>query len=299
MSSFKGILPALVTPFDDDGVFAPNSFERLLSRAYAAGAHGVYVNGSTGEGTLQPIAQRKLVAEAAVRNSPPGKQVIVHVGAASTADAIDLARHAARIGAHAVSSLPPVGNYSFEEVRQYYRALAAGSDVPLLLYFFPAVSAAIANADQLLELCELPNVVGLKFTAHDLFALSTVKAAGATIFNGYDEVLVAGLLMGADGGIGTIYNLVPEMFVELYDLATQGRWSEARAAQERVNELIRVVVRHPVFPATKLILSWAGIDCGRCLPPRLSLTAQQEARLRDDLAASSFAGELLKHADYK
>lgn len=95
--------------------------ERLLARLYAANVHGVYLCGSTGEGMLQRLAQRKLITEIAVKNSPPDKQVIVHVGAATTAEAIELARHAARTGAHAISSLPPlIGGYSFAEIKTFY-----------------------------------------------------------------------------------------------------------------------------------------------------------------------------------
>lgn len=293
MTVFRGILPALVTPFDPDGRFDARGFEQLLERVYAAKVHGVYVNGSTGEGLLQSAAQREQVAEAAISNSPAGKQVIIHVGAASTAAAIKLARHAARAGAHAVSSLPPIGNYSFGEVRAYYESLAAAADLPLLIYYFPKISTVISTISQLIELSQLPNVIGLKFTDYDLFTLSSVKESGAVVFNGYDEVLVAGLLMGADGGIGTIYNIVPELFMRLYESAQQGRWDDARQVQAQINELIRIIVRYPVFPATKAILSWVGVDCGRCLPPRRSLTTTEEAQLHSELARSSLADILL------
>lgn len=289
MTPIQGILPALVTPFDESGCFAEREFERLLERVYASGIDGVYVCGSTGEGLLQPLDQRKRVAEVAVRNSPKDRMVIVHTGAYRTADAIELTRHAARAGATAVSSLPPMGAYSFEEVRAYYRALSGVSDVPFLVYYFPAVSPVIAGAAQIIELCSLPNVIGLKFTDHDFYKLSLIRNAGAAVFNGYDEVLVAGLLMGACGGIGTFYNLVPELFVEVYRLALAGRWTEARAVQSRINELIELTIRYPCFPAVKTILRWTGIDCGRCLEPRRPLTAGEERGLREALLASSFA----------
>ena len=115
MHYFHGIFPAVVTPFDAEGNFSPDAFERLLARIYKAGVHGVYICGQTGEGLLIPSAQRKAAVECAVRCSPVDKQVIVHVGAARTSDAIDLARHAEKIGAHAISSLPPAGNDSFAE----------------------------------------------------------------------------------------------------------------------------------------------------------------------------------------
>ncbi len=290
MNHFYGILPAVVTPFDADGNFAATAFERLLARIYGAGVHGIYVCGQTGEGLLQPLAQRKAVAECAVRCSPADKQVIVHVGALRTSDAVELARHAARIGAHAISSLPPAGSYSFTELKSYYSELASASDLPLLVYYFPEISTALQTAEQILELCDIPRVIGLKFTDFDLYRLSTVKEHGATIFNGRDEVLAAGLLMGADGGIGTFYNLVPELFLQVFANAETGNWSGARSAQMRVNELIRLVLRFPVLGAVKTMLKWSGIDCGQPLSPRRCLTTTETAELRNLLAASSFAG---------
>jgi N-acetylneuraminate lyase len=292
MTTFRGILPAAVTPFDAAGKFNPGAFEQLLARFYAAGAHGVYVCGSTGEGMLQSVAQRQAVTEAAVQHSPAGKQVLVHVGAYTTADAVALAQHSARAGAHAVSALPPTGSYSFAEIKAYYHAIATASDLPLLIYFMPALYPGISTAAQIHELCELPNVIGLKFTDFDLYKLSLIKQRGVTLFSGYDEVLVAGLLMGADGGIGSFYNVVPELFVELYTHAQAGEWAQARAVQDRINELITIGLRYPVVPAVKAILRRQGIDCGECLEPRRKLTAAEEADLDAQLGQSSFGGLL-------
>jgi len=287
-AQFKGVLPAVVTPFDSEGAFVPSAMEALLARLYAKGAHGIYVLGQTGEGLNTPTAVRKQAAEFAMKNSPADKTVIVHVGSSKTAEAVELARHASRIGAHAVSSLPPAGGLSFAEIRAYYETLAEVSEVPLLVYFFPEVSAAIATAEQIFDLCSIPNVAGLKFTDFDLFKLSRISLAGHTIFNGRDEVFAAGVLMGACGGIGTFYNLIPELFVEVYDLAAQSRWQEARKVQDRINVLIALTIRYPVFPAVKKMLQWSGIDCGDCLAPRRSLTAAEQTQLRADLEAASF-----------
>lgn len=289
MIPLQGIFPALVTPFDEHGALAVRSLERLLERVYATGIGGVYVCGSTGEGLLQPLEQRKRVAEIAVRNSPPGKRVIVHIGAYRTDDAGELARHAAACGASAVSSLPPLGAYSFDEILSYYRTLSTATDLPFLVYYFPAVAPAIHSVSQIIELCRLPNVIGLKFTAHDLYSLSLIRNAGASVLSGYDEVLVAGLLMGACGGIGTFYNLAPELFVQLYARAKQGEWAAAREVQARINELIELTLRYPCFPAVKAILRWSGIDCGHCLAPRRSLTGDEERELKRALHASPFA----------
>ncbi len=192
MNLLQGILPAVVTPLDEDGQFAPHAFERLLERLYATGIDGLYVCGQTGEGLMLSADQRKQVAEAAVRLSPKDKTVILHIGAGTTAEAVELARHGAAIGAHAVSSLPPGGNYSFDEIRGYYTTLAAASGLPLLVYYYPAISSAVRTTDQILELCAIPNVVGLKFTDTDLFKLWVLRRSGAVVFNGCDEMLRRG-----------------------------------------------------------------------------------------------------------
>jgi N-acetylneuraminate lyase len=218
-NGFRGILPAIITPMDDDGHFVASSFESLIARMYAAGVDGLYVCGQAGEGYLQPVEQRKRVLEVAVRCSPPGKLVIAQIGASTTADALELARHAASAGAHAVSSLPPMGQNSFPEIRRYYAVLAAQSGVPLLVYHYPDMCPEV-TADRAMDLCSIPNVAGLKFTDYDLFRLSIANHRGITVFNGRDEVLAAGLLMGARGGIGAFYNLFPATFVRIHRYAS-------------------------------------------------------------------------------
>jgi N-acetylneuraminate lyase len=289
MKLIQGILPAAVTPLDEDGRFAPTVFERLLERLHGAGVHGVYVCGTTGEGMLQPPGQRQSIVETAVASTPRGRHVVVHVGAASLEEALALSSHAAKAGAHAISSLPPLsGQFGFPEVLRYYEALARASDLPLVVYYFPDLSPSISSTEQLETLCGLPNVLGVKFTDFDLYRMSLLTRPERCIFNGRDEVLAAGLLMGADGGIGTFYNLVPELFVGIYTAAQAGRWEEARLAQRRVNELIRITLGYPLFPAVKQILAWSGLDCGTCLPPRAPLTLEQQRSLQKSLVEAGF-----------
>ncbi|MPY87708.1 MAG: hypothetical protein GEU99_07290 [Luteitalea sp.] len=284
-----GVLPAVVTPFDENGRFAPHPFERLLERLYGAGVHGVYLCGTTGEGLLQPPDERKRVTDVAVACTPPDRDVVVHVGAASMGEALELAAHASRAGARAISSLPPLaGGFHFTDVREYYRRLAAASTIPLIVYYFPASYPTITSVEQLEELCALPNVVGVKFTDFDLYTMARITQPDRCIFNGRDEVFAAGLLMGADGGIGSFYNLVPELFVRIHTLAREDRWPEARAVQREVNELITLTQPFPLFPAIKQVLTWLGIDCGPCLPPRRRLSDAERTTLRAALVDKGF-----------
>lgn len=95
--------------------------------------------------------------------------------------------------------------------------------------------------------------------------------------------------MGARGGIGSFYNLVPELFVKIYDDGQAGNWTSAPATQDRVNDLIRAVLSFPVMAAIKKLLTWSGIDCGYPVLPRRAMTAEEEAGLRKAVEKAGFA----------
>ena len=283
----EGILPALMTPIAASGAVDTNAIEHLIARLYEAGVDGLYVCGQTGEGLQQTVAMRKLTLEAAIACSPKDKHLVAHIGAACVTDAIELARHAAAKGARAVSSLPPGGGLSFAEIRLYYTALAEASDVPLVLYFFPEVAPGL-RAEQVVELCSVRNVAGVKFTSYELNRIAEMNCAGAYVLNGRDEVLAAGLLMGACGGIGSFYNLTPELFVGIRQAAGRGDWQEARTLQDRANQLIAIVLHYPMIGAIKKLLEWSGVPCGAVLPPRRGLYAEEEVELRALVTAAGF-----------
>jgi N-acetylneuraminate lyase len=266
-----GIYPAIVTPFHDSGTFHAAVFEKHIRRLYEAGVDGLYVLGQTGEGAQQSLKQRKLVLEAALRSSPPGKQVIAHVGAASTMDAIRLTRHAEISGAHAISSLPPIGAYSYAEIRAYYETLAASTKLPVLLYHHPDTCPEI-TPERALDLCSIPNVLGFKFTDFNLFLLTLIRARGKVVLNGRDEQLAGGLLFGANGGIGTFYNIFPRLFVEIFRFACEGRWREAADLQILVNPVLKKIFDTGLLPATRAALKHQGFACGEALLPRAPIS---------------------------
>jgi N-acetylneuraminate lyase len=283
----EGIIPAVITPFTASGDVDCAALERLIARLYDAGVDGLYVCGQTGEGLAQSVPMRKKALETALQCSPVDRSVIAHVGAVRMEEALELARHASSKGVRAISSLPPAGAFSNEEIRAYYRALAEISDVPLVLYYFPEIAPGLSSA-QVVELCSIPNVAGVKFTSFELHRIPEMNRSGAFVLNGRDEVLAAGLLMGACGGIGSFYNLTPELFVGTWRAARRGAWTEARALQDRVNELIRIVLGYPMIPAIKKLLEWSGVPCGPALGPRRSLTAAEETALRKELEQVGF-----------
>lgn len=288
-TNLKGIYPAVVTPLTVDGEFMPEAFAALCERLYQSEIDGLYVCGQTGEGLAMSPDQRKATLEGAISATPSGKQIIAHVGAANTGTALELAKHAEKAGAHALSSLPPTGAYSMDEVYGYYKDLASATDLPFLVYFFPNHALNPKTLQDLLKLCEIPNVVGMKFTSTDLYTLGELKKTGVTVFNGFDEMLVAGLLMGADGGIGSFYNVAPQWFVDLYRSARSGDWLAARNMQSKINQLITLGLRHHAHVAVKEMLRWQGLDCGVCLSPRKRLSDAEVEQLHRDMDVPEFA----------
>lgn len=284
MSSLQGIMPAILTPLNADETLNTKAFEALIEHLYGEGVDGLYVCGNTGEGLSLSTEVRELATEVAVRNSPKGKQVIVHTGSTQTVEALRLTKHASRTGVAAVSSLPPGTAFSFGEIKTYYETLAAASEAPFLIYYFPSLAPPL-SIEQMEVLCDLPNVAGLKFTSFDFYTMRQLLLRGSVVFNGPDEMLVAGLLLGVHGGIGSTYNVMPKQFLELYQHARAGRWAEAVAVQDRINKMIRLLLSMPILPALKQIMTWRGIPCGQAVGPRRGLTAEETERLRQELAA--------------
>lgn len=259
--SFVGLHAALLTPLREDRSLNISMAQRLMLHLVGQGLDGVYVAGTTGEGTRLSLETRRALVEGLMAALPLGKRLIVHVGTPAVRDAIQLAEHAAAAGAHAVSSLPPTGNA--EAVHRYYQELAAHSPLPVILYHFPKIAPhAFQKPAELFEVCDLPNVLGVKFTDFNLHLMQQLVKRGKLVFNGYDEVLAAGLLMGAQGGIGTTYNLLAAPYIAIARAAKSGDWERARTLQSGINDVLEILFRYPFFPAVRAAVSHLGFDCG-------------------------------------
>jgi N-acetylneuraminate lyase len=290
--TLSGILPATLTPVDPSGRFVESIFARLLERLYAAGSDGIYVNGYSGEGLQQTLDQRMAVAEAAVRHSPPGRTVVVHVGSARVDDAFELARHARAAGAHALASVPPFGADVFEDEIGYFSRLVAVTDLPVLLYYLPGVCGE-RTLDQIRAICRLDGIVGLKYSSTNVYAISELAREGHIVFNGCDELLTAAWMMGAAGGVGGFFNLVPGTFVEIGRAAGAGEWTRAQSVQRDLNALISAVLGFPLLASLKQLMAWGGLDCGPPLAPKRPLGEQEAAALREAVTATALGAALV------
>lgn len=275
-----GIFSALITPFKADGSLDLGMLGPLAEFELAQGLHGFYVGGSTGEAFLQTAGERKAVLAAFAKAVNGRARLIAHVGAIATDEAIDIGRAAADAGYDAVSAIAPFYyDFSAAEVLAHYRALAEATPLPLVVYNFPAKSARPLGTAELLTLLQHPKIIGVKHTSQNLYQLERLKSAApkAVIYNGYDEMFVGGMAMGADGAIGTTFNVMGRLFVRIFDALKAGDMTRALALQSRANAVIDVLVDVGVFPGTKAMLKLLGLDCGPCRRPFAPLTAAQQA----------------------
>lgn len=293
------ILPALVTPLLPDGQLDVHSSERLITHLYDKGVGGLYLTGSTGEGIYLRREVREKLVEIAVRLSKGRGKVIVHVGAIQPGLAVDLADHAAKVGADAVSSIPPfAGGYSWAEVKAFYTDLAAKSRLPVIAYYIPGLTGQARTIDELASLLTVPNIGGYKFTEFNLYTMQRLLTRfkpDQIMYNGPDEMLALGLQFGAHGGIGTTYNVMPELIVKVEKLCREGKFAEAVAAQKQANDIIEPLIAAHGVASTKQILVWQGLlDHANCVYPRAGLTEQQQADLRKRLASTAIGDTLVK-----
>lgn len=288
----EGIYPALLTPFAADGAVDLAAYTRLIESVLAAGVDGVYVGGNIGEWFLLSLEERRSLARAAAAVCNGRARVVVHAGCSRTADAVSLARAAEADGADAVSSLSPyINRWTEREVLRYLETVATASSLPFLLYYFPALASTGSGLGFLNAVRRLPHVVGAKFTdmgLADLVALAEAAGEGFSVLNGHDPMLVPALNLGAAGGIGAFYNLMPERFVAAYRACRNGELAKANAMQLEINRIIRAVRAFRLVPALKFACSLRGIELGPAREPTLDLDAAERTALAAALRQTTF-----------
>jgi N-acetylneuraminate lyase len=288
---FGGVWPAMLTPIAPDGRPDLAACERLADLFARQGLGGIYLAGSTGQWPLLTVAERKVIANHVVRAAAGRIPVMVHVGAATTADAVELAGHAAQVGAAAVSAVGPTYyGHPPDSVFEFYRRVGSATGLPLFAYHLSGVSKMGLGPRQFAaRLLDVPNVAGMKYTDLDLYTLGLIHAAAGDrlqLFSGADEVLCHAVLSGAIGAIGTFYNVwgpacaagraaavagdvtTARAFTRRFQTAiadvldSGGTWSFLRAAVRLKYEIDIGMPRPPLGAADR---PWADADVRRVL----------------------------------
>ena len=155
----------------------------------------------------------------------------------------------------------------------------------MLVYHIPAFSGVGMGMDEISSFLEDDRFAGIKYTSNDFFTMERCKALypDKLIMNGYDEMLLSGLAMGADGGIGSTYNFMADKFVLIRKLFSEGKLEQARAVQNEANRIIAVLCKIGVMQAEKEVMNQLGFDFGDCLPPFSKVSEAQKALIAKEI----------------
>lgn len=289
----QGIWPALCTPFDEGRELSPGRVAPLVRYLLDAGSDGFFITGGTGEGRQMSVAERQRMCETVTRDVSGQVPVVFHVGGTTTEDAVALASKAGGLGADAVASVAPADQPNdLEAAVLHYAAIGGASQVPFYVYWLARDVAGQVSPGQFLEAMDaVPNFAGIKFTDPNFFVFQQlVDLSGGRLnaITGPDEMCVAGFVMGSDGAIGSTYNIMPRMFLRMYDAFRNGRIQEAMALQVQANRVIALLISVGVLAAIKKMLEWRGVPVGPPRPPTARLSVEGEERLRTGLEALDF-----------
>lgn len=268
--NIKGIIPALVTPFDSNEKIDYGALSELVNRLIDQGVGGFYACGSTAECFLMTDDERKKTMETIINTTAGRVPVIAHIGNIGVGKTAELAKHAEAAGATAVSSVPPFYyKFSFNEIATYYEGIAKAVDLPLIVYSIPAFSGVEITADNLKTIIDASGAQGLKYTSYNLFELEKIhrRFPELKLYNGHDEVMLNALPIGIDGAIGSTFNVMAPKFIALKETYEKGDMVTATAMQGEINDIIEVMIKAGVNPSIKYWLNKAGISCGDCRKP--------------------------------
>jgi dihydrodipicolinate synthase/N-acetylneuraminate lyase len=269
-----GVSPAMATPINrETGQIAFDKIPDLVDFLITRRVRGLFVGGTTGEGILLEVEQRKKLHEAALLAVGKRVPVLVHAGSLSTETAVDLARHAMEIGADAIAAVTPVFYGIHDEaLADYYQAIAgAAPQIPLFAYDIPHMAANGVSpklARRLFD--ELPSFAGMKSSNQDVQAirrLLDVIPEGRILLAGNEPIALGSLALGADGMISGLATAVPEPLVAMIEAFTAGDMEEARRQQRMINRLLAVIPAGGRIGAIKSILEARGVPVGPPIAP--------------------------------
>lgn len=289
MGKFKfneivGVIPALITPFDENENFDAGRSEKIVEFLIEEGVHGLYLTGSTGEGFLMTPEERKQVVRTITKQVNGRIPIIAHIGAISTKVSIDLARDAYESGVDAISSVPPF-YWGFKEknILKYYEDISKSTPLPMIVYNVPL--AGLFGFDMIKKLANIENVKGIKYTAYthqDIYKSKAQIGKDFMVYSGADEMAVSGILNEADGIIGSFYSMLGDLYIDLYNNMKAGKLKEAQFKQKIAVDIIEASLKYDYYAVIKSAMTWMGVDSGYVRRPFVMLSKEEEEMVKND-----------------
>lgn len=234
---FEGIFTAMITPFAAEGL-DEKALEAFVEWQVSEGVHGLVPCGTTGESPTLSHEEHKRVIEITVKTAAGRVPVMAGTGSNSTAEAIDLSRHAEKAGANALLVVAPYYNKPTQEgIYQHFKAVAAATSLPIFVYNIPGRSVINIADATLARLAELPNIKGVKDATGDLARVSTLRnlvGDRLVLLSGEDMTAVGFNAMGGTGCISVTSNIAPKACAEIQNLSLKGAFADALKAHEKL-----------------------------------------------------------------
>jgi 4-hydroxy-tetrahydrodipicolinate synthase len=288
LQGLRGVIPAVVTPFDTDGNVDLAATARLVRWLVDSGVHGIMTTGGTGEFPHLDRDERRELTRAAVQEAAGKVPVIAGTAGCSVREALLLCEDAAAVGADAVISVPP---YYFPlpdaAIASFFDALAARSPLPVFAYNNPLYTGNPMSPALIADVLSHDNVVGLKQSSSDLGQLveaihevRVVRGLSRALLTGVDSQFAAAVSIGADGIYSTASGIIPAAIVRLYSLAAAPDPKAAAELQLELQPLNRFLEYDPGYVApAKEALRMLGIEVGDPRAPLPGLTEDERTRL--------------------
>ncbi len=285
--SITGIQVALVTPFHADGSIDDAGIKHHVDRMVDAGIHGLVPLGTTGEFTTMTHDERRHVTETVIDAAAGRAKVLPHTGAQSTAETIELSRHAQDSGAAGVMIVPPYYDpLRINELHAHLRAVGEAIDIPIVYYNVPGATGITLNAQELAGLGDIPHVDYIKDTSGDFSTVTAMLIGYAdriTLFNGWDTLTFGALATGAKGSVWGMANLLPEQAVRLFEaMAITGDLAEGRRLWQGLWKVNALLESHNYVAAIKGGLDAIGESAGPVRAPIQPVSAE----VRDEIGAA-------------
>lgn len=302
MLKLKGVIPALTTPFKEDRSLDLGGYERLIEAVIGDGAHGLLVNGCTGESWAVTDDERAKIFATAVRTSHGRVPVIAGCGSMLPYQAVAKAKQAAAAGCDAILLQPPYYILpSLEEVEQFYREVIDESPLPVVLYNIPRRTGVNLTVDLVTRLSDHPKVVALKESSKDFLLLAEmIRSVGdrISVFAGYAALLgLAAITHGAVGYMDSATPVLGRKSRQFFDSVVAGDISSARRLQSEMSQLNAGFFGVGTFPAgVKAALDMLGRPGGFPRDPIKPLDSQKRARLRAALVSAGLIEEAVRAA---
>lgn len=284
MNKLTGLIAAPHTPFNKDSKVNFDAIDQIAALLIEQGVKGAYVCGTTGEGIHCSVEERKAIAERWVKASDNKLDLIIHTGALSIVDSLELTRHAETIDILATSAIGPCffKPASVDDLVDYCAQIAAAAPSKGFYYYHSGMSGVNLDLEQFLIKGEqkIPNLSGAKFNNMDLYEYQRALRVSGGKFDvpfGVDEFLPAGLAVGAVGAVGSTYNYAAPLYLKIIEAFNNGDQALVTKLMDRVIAIVRVLVEYGGVAAGKVAMQLHGIDAGDPRTPIRALTAAQKA----------------------